>query len=46
LNVVLARCVQELSRYHLDFFGKLRDILGNRLDICIVGDRCCPCTEK
>jgi chemotaxis protein MotB len=28
-----------LSRYRSDFFGRLRDILGNRPDIRIVGDR-------
>ncbi len=39
LNVALARRVQELSRYRSDFFGKLRDVLGNRPDIRIVGDR-------
>jgi chemotaxis protein MotB len=31
--------VQELSRYRSDFFGKLREILGNRPDMRIVGDR-------
>jgi chemotaxis protein MotB len=31
--------VQELARYRSDFFGRLRDILGNRPDIRIVGDR-------
>src|SRR5271169_2056564 len=30
LNVALAQRVQELSRYRSDFFGKLREILGNR----------------
>lgn len=39
LNVALAKRVQELSRYRSDFFGKLRDILGNRPDIRVVGDR-------
>jgi chemotaxis protein MotB len=39
LNVALAQRVQELSRYRSDFFGKLRDILGKRPDIRIVGDR-------
>ena len=39
LNVALAQRVQELSRYRSDFFGKLRDILGDRPDIHIVGDR-------
>jgi chemotaxis protein MotB len=39
LNLALAQRVQELSRYRSDFFGKLRDILGNRPDIHVVGDR-------
>lgn len=39
LNVALAQRVQELSRYRSDFFGRLREILGNRPDITIVGDR-------
>ncbi len=39
LNVALAQRVEELSRYRSDFFGKLRDILGNRPDIRVVGDR-------
>jgi chemotaxis protein MotB len=39
LNVALAQRVQELSRYRSDFFGKLREILGNRADIRVVGDR-------
>jgi chemotaxis protein MotB len=39
LNVALAQKVQELSRFRSDFFGKLRDILGNRPDVRIVGDR-------
>ena len=39
LNVALAQKVQELSRYRSDFFGRLRQILGNRTDIRIVGDR-------
>src|SRR5579863_6939470 len=39
LNVALAQRVQELSRYRSDFCGKLRDILGNRPDIRVVGDR-------
>jgi chemotaxis protein MotB len=39
LNVALAQKVQELSRYRSDFFGKLRDILGNRPDVRVVGDR-------
>ncbi len=39
LNVALQERVAELSRYRSDFFGRLRDILGNRDDITIVGDR-------
>jgi chemotaxis protein MotB len=39
LNLALAQRAQELSNYRSEFFGKLRDILGNRPDIRIVGDR-------
>ncbi|MFD2251056.1 chemotaxis protein MotB [Pseudochelatococcus lubricantis] len=39
LNVALAQRVQELARYRSDFFGRLRQILGERQDIRIVGDR-------
>jgi chemotaxis protein MotB len=39
LNLALAERVKELSRYRSDFFGKLREILGNRPDMRIVGDR-------
>jgi chemotaxis protein MotB len=39
LNVALAQKVQELTRYRSDFFGKLREILGNRPDVRVVGDR-------
>ena len=39
LNVALAARVQELNRYRSDFFGRLREIVGNREDIRIVGDR-------
>ena len=39
LNVALAKRVQELNRYRSDFFGRLREILGNRDDIRVVGDR-------
>ena len=31
--------MQELARYRSDFFGRLRQILGNRPDVRIVGDR-------
>jgi chemotaxis protein MotB len=39
LNVALAQRVQELARYRSDFFGRLRQILGTRPDVRIVGDR-------
>jgi len=39
LNVALAQKVQELARYRSDFFGRLRQILGNRPGVRIVGDR-------
>jgi chemotaxis protein MotB len=39
LNVALAQRVQELARYRSDFFGRLRQIVGSRDDIRIVGDR-------
>jgi chemotaxis protein MotB len=39
LNIALAERVKQLSRYQSEFFGKLREILGNRPDVRIVGDR-------
>jgi len=39
LNEALATKVQELARYRSEFFGRLREVLGNRTDIRIVGDR-------
>jgi chemotaxis protein MotB len=39
LNVALAQRVQELSRYRSDFFGRLREVLAERTDIEVVGDR-------
>jgi chemotaxis protein MotB len=39
LNVALAQRVQELSRYRSDFFGRLRQILADRPDVRVVGDR-------
>ncbi len=39
LNVVLAKQVQELQRYRSDFFGRLRELLKDRRDIRVVGDR-------
>ena len=39
LNVALASKVQELARYRSEFFGRLREAIGNRQDIRVVGDR-------
>ena len=39
LNIALAQRVQELRQYRSDFFGRLRQILGSRPDVRIVGDR-------
>lgn len=39
LNAALAQRVQELSKYRSDFFGRLREVLGEREDIEVVGDR-------
>ncbi|MDE1147438.1 MAG: peptidoglycan -binding protein [Azospirillaceae bacterium] len=39
LNAALAGKVAELARYRSEFFGKLREVLGDRPDIRIVGDR-------
>ena len=39
LNQALASKVQELTRYRSEFFGKLREILGDRRGVRIVGDR-------
>jgi len=39
LNAALARQVQELQRYRSDFLGRLRDLLKDRPDIRVVGDR-------
>ena len=39
LNAALASKVQELSHYRSEFFGKLREVLGNQKGIRIVGDR-------
>ena len=39
LNRALAAKVEELSRYRSEFFGRLKEILGKRRDIEIVGDR-------
>lgn len=39
LNAALARQVQELQRYRSDFFGRLSELLKDRKDIRVVGDR-------
>jgi len=39
LNRALASKVEELARYRSEFFGRLREVLGDRPDIRIVGDR-------
>ena len=39
LNVALAQRVQELAKYRSDFFGRLRQILGDRPGVHVVGDR-------
>ena len=39
LNVALASKVEELQRYRSEFFGRLRDVLRNRQDVQVVGDR-------
>jgi chemotaxis protein MotB len=39
LNLALASRVEELARFRSEFFGRLRQILGERSDIRIVGDR-------
>ena len=39
LNAALAEKVTQLARYRSEFFGRLREVLGERPDIRIVGDR-------
>lgn len=39
LNVALAAQVEELSRFRSDFFGRLREVLGDRDAVRVVGDR-------
>ncbi|MBV9521638.1 MAG: peptidoglycan -binding protein, partial [Alphaproteobacteria bacterium] len=39
LNLALASKVEELARFRSEFFGRLRQVLGDRPDIRIVGDR-------
>jgi chemotaxis protein MotB len=39
LNAALATKVAELQKYRSEFFGRLRQVLGDRQDIRVVGDR-------
>jgi chemotaxis protein MotB len=39
LNAALAARVEELQRYRSNFFGRLREVLGERPEVRIVGDR-------
>lgn len=39
LNIALAEEVQELSNYRSEFFGRLREVLGDIQEIEIIGDR-------
>ena len=39
LSAALATKVEELEKYRSEFFGKLKDLLANRSDVRIVGDR-------
>jgi chemotaxis protein MotB len=39
LNLALVNKVEELARYRSEFFGRLREVLGDRTDIRIAGDR-------
>lgn len=39
LNTALASQVGKLQRYRSEFFGRLREALGNRADVQVVGDR-------
>jgi chemotaxis protein MotB len=39
LNAALASKVEELARYRSEFFGRLRELLGDRKDIRVEGDR-------
>ena len=39
LNLALATKVRELARYRSEFLGRLREVLGERGDVRVVGDR-------
>ncbi len=39
LNIALAKKVEELAKYRSEFFGRLKEALGSRRDVQVVGDR-------
>ncbi len=39
LKLALAHSFRKLSKYRSGFFGRLREVLGDRADITVVGDR-------
>jgi len=39
LNLALAAKVEELAEYRSEFFGRLREVLADRKDFTIIGDR-------
>ena len=39
LQVALAEKVAEMARYRSEFFGRLKEVLGERRDVRVVGDR-------
>lgn len=39
LEVALAQKLAEMARYRSEFFGRLREVLGERADVRVVGDR-------
>lgn len=39
LNAALAGKVEELTRYRSEFFGRLREVLGQRSEVKVAGDR-------
>ena len=39
LNLALAAKVEELASYRSEFFGRLREVLSDRTDFTIIGDR-------
>ena len=39
LDTITLEKMQELSSYRSEFFGKLKEVVGNRQDVRIVGDR-------